>query len=156
MSWTTPGDVTDAWIGDDVPDDAAKLQIWIDKAERELRRRVSDLQERIDAEAGEIPPSTDLLDTAKDVVVAMITRIFRNPTGTRQKNSTVTTGPFSETVSETVGGNSPGVLEPTADELAKLQGLRATGAFTVSMIPAGSQFSDGGPRYFPPLGWVTS
>lgn len=152
MSWTTPADVIDAWIGDDVPDDVVKIQLWIDKAERELRRRVPDLQERIDAEAAEVPPSTDLLDTARDVVVAMVTRLFRNPTGTRQKNSTVTTGPFSETVSETVGGNSPGVLEPTADELAKLQGLRQTGAFTVSMIPTDSTFS--GTR--DPLWWVTN
>lgn len=152
MSWTTPDDVIDAWIGDDVPDDVVKLQIWLDKAEREIRRRVPDIQERIDAEAAEVPPRTDLLESAKDVVVAMVTRIFRNPTGTRQKNSTVTTGPFSETISETVGGNSPGVLEPTADELAKLQGLRATGAFTVSMIPTDSTFS--GTR--DPLWWVTT
>jgi hypothetical protein len=152
MSWTTPDDVIDAWIGGDVPDDVVKLQIWLDKAEREIRRRVPDIQERIDAEAAEVPPRTDLLESARDVVVAMVTRIFRNPTGTRQKNSTVTTGPFSETVSETVGGNSPGVLEPTADELAKLQGLRATGAFTVSMIPTDSAFS--GVR--DPLWWVTN
>lgn len=152
MSWTTPADVIDAWIGDDVPDDVVKLQIWLDKAEREVKRRVPDIQERIDAEAAAVPPRTDLLESAKDVVVAMVTRIFRNPTGTRQKNSTVTTGPFSETVSETVGGNSPGVLEPTADELAKLQGLRATGAYTVSMIPTDSAFS--GAR--DPLWWVTN
>lgn len=151
MSWATPADVTDAWIGDDVPDDVAKVQLWIDKAERELRRRVPDLQARIDAEAVEVPPVTDLLDTARDVAVAMVTRIFRNPTGTRQKNSTVTTGPFSETISETVGGSSPGVLEPTVDELAKLQGLRATGAYTVSMIPVDSTF--GSPR--DPLWWTT-
>lgn len=140
MSWTTPTDVTDAWIGNDAPDDVVKIQLWLDKAEREVRRRVPDLQARIDAEAALVPPVTDLLETAKDVVVAMVTRIFRNPTGTRQKNATVTTGPFSETTSETVGGNSPGVLEPTADELAKLQGLRASGAFTVSMIPTSSPF----------------
>ena len=140
MSWTTPDDVIDAWIGDDAPDDVVKIQLWLDKAEREVRRRVPDLQARIDAEAALIPPVTDLLETAKDVVVAMVTRIFRNPTGTRQKNATVTTGPFSETVSETVGGNSPGVLEPTTDELAKLQGLSESGAFTVSMIPPSSPF----------------
>ena len=140
MSWTTPDDVIDAWIGDDAPDDVVKLQIWLEKAEREIKRRVPDIQARIDAEAALIPPVTDLLETAKDVVVAMVTRIFRNPTGTRQKNNTTTTGPFSETTSETVGGNSPGVLEPTADELAKLQGLRSSGAFTVSMIPTSSPF----------------
>ena len=140
MSWTSPTDVTDAWIGDDAPSDVDLLTIWLSKAEREVRHRVPDLQARIDAEAALVPPVTDLLDTAKDVVVAMVTRIFRNPTGTRQKNATVTTGPFSETTSETVGGNNPGVLEPTSDELAKLQGLRTAGAFSISMIPVTSPF----------------
>ena len=151
MSWATPADVTDAWIGDDVPDDAVKVQLWIDKAERELRRRVPDLMARIDAEAALEPPLTDLVDTARDVVVAMVTRVFRNPTGTRQKNSTTTTGPFSETVTETVGGSSPGTLEPTGDELAKLQGRRNTGAYTVSMLPASSPFL----AERDPLWWVS-
>ena len=151
MSWATPADVTDAWIGDDVPDDAAKIQLGIGKAERELRRRVPDLVSRIDAEGDLVPPVTELVDTARDVVVAMVTRVFRNPTGTRQKNSTTTTGPFSETVSETVGGSSPGTLEPTSDELAKLQGRRNTGAFTVSMLPAGSPFAS----ERDPLWWVS-
>lgn len=153
MSWTIPEDVTDAWIGDDAPGDDTKVQLWIDKAERELRRRVPDLQARIDAEAELVPPSEELLETAKDVVVAMVTRIFRNPTGTRQKNATVTTGPFSETTSETVGGNSPGVLEPTSDELAKLSGLSESGAFTVDLLPSTSPFSG---ATYDPLWWVTN
>lgn len=140
MSWTTPDDVIDAWIGDDAPDDVMKIRLWLDKAERELRRRVPDLQARIDAEAGLVPPVTELLETAKDVAVAMVIRIFRNPTGARQRSGTTTTGPFAETTSETVGGNNPGVLEPTSDELSKLLGVSVSGAFTVSMIPVTSPF----------------
>lgn len=140
MSWTTPADVIDPWIGVDAPDDLVKLQLWIDKAERELRRRVPDLQARIDAEAVLVPASVDLLETAKDVVVAMVTRKFQNPTGTRQRNATTTTGPFSETVSETVGGNNPGELVPSDDELAKLTGVAESGAFSVDLIPRTSPF----------------
>lgn len=140
MSWTTPDDVIDAWIGDDAPDDVAKVQLYIDKAERELRHRVPDLQSRIDAEAEEVPPSTELIDTARDVVVAMVTRKFQNPSGTRQRNSTTTTGPFSETTSETTGGANPGALVPTDDELAKLLGVSESGAFTIDLIPSTSPF----------------
>lgn len=135
-SWTSPEDVTSAWIGEDVPSNETQLQVWIDKAEREIRFRVSDVQARIDAEAELVPPKTDLLETAKDVVVAMVTRVFRNPMGIRQANTT--TGPFTDSV--TYGGDVPGGLGLTDDELAKLQGARG-GAFTIDMIPTTSPFS---------------
>lgn len=134
-SWTEPDDVTDAWIGEGAPADNSQLQIWIDKAEREIRFRVPDIQARIAAEA----PLTDLLETAQDVVVSMVTRVFRNPEGIRQRNTT--TGPFTE--SATYGGDVPGGLGLTLDELAKLQGVRTRGAFTVSMIPSTSPFYGG-------------
>lgn len=138
-SWTTPVDVTNAWIGEGAPDNSTQLQTWIDKAEREIRFRVPDIQTRIDAEAALIPPVADLLETAKDVVVLMVTRVFRNPEGIRQRNTT--TGPFTE--SATYGGDTPGGLGLTDDELAKLQGVRTRGAFTVSMIPTTSPFHGG-------------
>lgn len=143
--WTTPEDVQDAWIGEGVPMDDTQVAVWIAKAEREIRFRVPDLQSRIDAEAQLFPPVTDLLDTARDVVVSMVTRVFRNPDGIRQRNTT--TGPFTE--SATYGGDVPGGLGLTDDELAKLQGVRSRGAFTVSLIPETSPF------YAPPPfgGW---
>ena len=143
-SWTQPNDVTGAWIGEGEPTDATKLKIWIDRAEREVRFRVPDITARIAAEASEVPARTDLLETAKDVVVAMVTRVFRNPEGIRQTN--VTTGPFTN--SKTYGGDTPGGLGLTDDELAKLQGQRSRGAFTIDMIPASSPFS---PLYVSPL-----
>lgn len=131
--WATAADVVEAWIGEDVPDDLALVQTWVDKAEREIRFRVPDLERRIaDAE------SPDLLATAVDVVVSMVQRVFRNPRGIRQAN--ITTGPF--TGSETYGGDVPGGLGLTDDELAKLQGVRSTGAFTIDMIPSSSPFSE--------------
>lgn len=134
--WTQPSDVTDAWIGEGAPTDEQKIAAWIAKAEREVRYRVPDIQERIDAEAGESPARTDLLDLACDVVVAMVTRVFRNPEGIRQTN--VTTGPF--TGSKTYGGNTPGALALTDEELAKLQGARG-GAFSIDLIPSTSPFA---------------
>lgn len=134
-SWTAPADVTDAWIGEGAPTEPNKIQKWIDKAEREIRYRVPDIQSRIDAEAGETPPRTELLELAKDVTVAMVTRVFRNPEGIRQANTT--TGPFTESL--TYGGDVPGGLGLTDDELAKLQGA-SEGAFSIDLIPTTSPF----------------
>lgn len=139
MSWTEPTDVTDAWIGNDAPDDEELIQNWIERAERLIRRTVKDLQDRIDAEAEEIPPRTDLLATARDVTVAMVIRVFRNPEGIRQTNQTTTTGPFSDTKMQTYGGDVPGGLGITDDELAALQGV-SEGAFTIDLIPETSPF----------------
>lgn len=137
-SWTEPADVTDAWIGEGVPTDTGKIQKWIDKAEREIRYRVPDAQERIDAEAAETPARQDLIETAKDVVVSMVTRVFRNPEGIRQVNET--TGPFGS--SRTYGGDVPGGLGITDEELAKLQGARG-GAYSIDLIPSTSPFFTG-------------
>lgn len=128
MPWTQPEDVTDAWIGEGKPTDQALLRVWIDKAEREIAYRVPGIAERIDADA-------NLKATAQDVVVAMVTRVFRNPEGIRQRNTT--TGPFSE--SATYGGDVPGGLGLTDDELAKLAG-KGGGAFTIDLIPSTSPF----------------
>lgn len=129
-SWTQPEDVTDAWIGEGAPTDDDLVQTWIDKAEREIRYRVPDIQDRIDEEAAEVPPRTDLLDTARDVVVAMVTRVFRNPDGIRQESTG--TGPFTQ--SRTFGGEVPGALAMLDDEVKKLTGRRG-GAFEIDLMP---------------------
>jgi len=139
MAWATAEDVIDAWIGEGAPTDEDQVNIWLSKAIREVNYRVPDIQKRIDAEAAETPPRTDLLELAKDVVVAMVTRVFRNPEGIRQTN--VTTGPYTN--SKTYGGDTPGGLGLTADELAKLQGASSSGAFTISLIPPTSPFYEG-------------
>lgn len=142
MSWTAPSDVTEAWIGSGAPSDDTQIQAWIDKAERLVRRRVPDLQARIDAEAELEPPSTELLDTTIDAVVSMVTRVFRNPDGIRQENET--TGPFTK--SRTYGGDDPGTLYLTDEELSALQGVTDSEAFTINLVPVTSPFH---PDYVP-------
>lgn len=136
MTWTDPADVTGAWIGEGMPTDDAKVATWIGKAEREVRRHVPDVQARIDAEGALLPPITDLLEATKDVVVAMVTRVFRNPEGVRQRSSAE--GPYSGSIM--YGGNTPGILAMTDEELASLQGVKAAGAFSVDLIPSTSPF----------------
>lgn len=138
MAWTTAEDVLNAWIGDGAPTDLTKVDTWIGMAERLIRREVPDLQSRLDAEAELVPPVTDLLDTVRDIVISMVTRVFRNPDGRRSIQQT--TGAFSE--STTFGGDTPGGLILTDDELSALQGNKSgQRAFMVDMIPSSSPYS---------------
>ena len=130
MIWTTPDDVIASWIGDDVPTDTDLIQRWVDRAERLLRREFPDLQDRIDS--GDEP---DLEATVADVVVAMVTRVFRNPSGHRSVSGQETTGQFSGSNTITFGGNNPGALELLDDERDLLSGSSGDGgAFEVDMM----------------------
>lgn len=130
MSWVTPADIIESWIGANAPTDTNKLQLWIDRAERLVRNRVPDLQARIDTEAELDPPVTDLLDTTKDIVIAMVTEVFKNPEGKRSVQQT--TGPFSENV--TFGGDNPGKLAFLPEYANQLSGFVPGESFTVDLI----------------------
>ena len=141
-NWTSAAEVVAAWIGDDAPTDSAKVDYWVGRAERMLRVRVPSLDLRMVAD-----PVTelDLSDNVKDVVISMVQRVFRNPEGVRTRQET--TGPFSGSV--TLGGDQPGSLWITDDELA-LVSLAGTnrGAFTIDTIPVASPYS---PFYVAPV-----
>jgi hypothetical protein len=125
-AWTTSDDVIESWIGDGAPTDADLVDVWVARAERLVRARVPDVQDRIDA--GE----TDLLGTVVDVVVAAVSRVFRNPAGVRQWQET--TGPFS-TGGTYAGGGAKG-LELTPDEVSRLRGTgRRPTAYMVDLLP---------------------
>lgn len=134
--WVDAEQFQDEWIGYDTPTDENLITAWLGKAERMIRQRVPGLVERI--EAGE----PDLLDNVRDVVIAMVTRVFRNPEGLRSVNST--SGDLAESI--TFGGETPGVLEILPAELAALtggrRGYRRAGG--LSMIPPYSPFYQGG------------
>ena len=133
MAWTTSAEVIAAWIGDDAPTDTAKVDVWIGKAERLLRAKVPGLQARIDAAA-----EPDLEGNVQDVVTAMVQRVFRNPEGIRQRQEG--TGPFTGSV--TYGGDQPGTLSVTSEELATISPVTVGGkAFAVDLLPASSPYS---------------
>lgn len=148
-SWTTAAEVVDAWIGDGAPTDLALVDRWVGKAERHLRSKVPGLAARIAADPLLEP---DLVENVKDVVASMVQRVFRNPEGVRTRQET--TGPFSGSV--TLGGDQPGELWITDDELSRLtlSGSQG-GAFTIDTIPVTSPYS---PHYVPPvdLWWLRS
>lgn len=135
MAWTTATEVAAAWIGPDAPSDTALVGVWVDKAERLLRAKVPNLQTRLDAGTTAEP---DLLGNVKDVVTAMVQRVFRNPEGVRQRQEGA--GPFQGSV--TYGGDQPGALWVTDVELALLVGAGSRRvAFAIDTIPATSPFS---------------
>ena len=143
MAWTTPAEVTAAWIGGDAPTDAALVGVWVDKAERLLRAKVPTLAGRVVADPVVEP---DLLGNVKDVVTAMVQRVFRNPDGIRTRQDS--TGPFSGSV--TYGGDQPGSLWVTDAELSMISPAGSNrGAFSIDTIPVTSPFS---PFYVPPIG----
>lgn len=130
MAWATPDDVLDAWVGPDVPpDDSTQIALWIARAERRIRAAVPDIQARIDGE------ELDLQENAIDVAVAMVTRVYRNPSGHRSVSGQETTGQFSGSNTITFGGNNPGALELLDDERDLLSGSSGDGgAFEVDMM----------------------
>lgn len=101
MAWTSADDVLADWIGHDVPDNDETLRRWIERAERLLRREFPDLTFRVESD-----DEPDLMDTIRDVVSAMVTRVFRNPEGIRQRQET--DGSFTGSI--TFGGDQPGML----------------------------------------------
>lgn len=143
MAWTTAAEVTAAWIGGDAPSDSALVAVWVEKAERLLRSKVPSLTARVLADPVVEP---DLLGNVKDVVTEMVQEVFRNPERirTRQESS----GPFNGSV--TYGGDQPGSLRVTAEQIATLSPAGLTGgAFTVDTIPTTSPYS---PHFVPPVG----
>ena len=143
MAWTSSAEVVAAWIGGDAPTDSALVGVWVEKAERLLRAKVPTLAARVDADPLTEP---DLLGNVKDVVSAMVQRVFRNPEGIRTRQES--TGPFGGSV--TYGGDQPGSLWVSDAELAMISPSGSNrGAFTIDTIPVTSPFS---PYYVPPIG----
>lgn len=132
MSWTSPDDVLTAWIGGSKPSDPDQVQVWVDRAERLLRREVPDLTARVTSAT----PDADLLGSIRDVVAAMVTRVYRNPDGLRAVQQS--DGSFSAT--NTYSGSEPGGLYVTASELAVL-GSGSPAAFEVDTLPSRPEVS---------------
>lgn len=86
-TWTTPQDVIDRWVGNDVPDDTDLVQALIDDAEVVILSVYPGIQDRIDA--GSLNEAAVTL-----VTVRMVTRLLRNPEGLNAWQQV--TGPFSQ------------------------------------------------------------
>jgi len=72
MSWTTPQDVLDRWVGNDKPTDEDLVQALIDDAESVILSEYPKIQDRIDDE--ELSVNTVIMVTSR-----MVSRLLRNP-----------------------------------------------------------------------------
>lgn len=72
MSWTTPQDIKDRWVGNDIPDDDDLTQALINDAEAVILAEYPKIQQRITA--NELP-----VDLVVMVVSRMVSRVLRNP-----------------------------------------------------------------------------
>jgi hypothetical protein len=87
MSWATPQDILDRWVGSDVPTDLDLVQALINDAEAVILSEYPKIQDRID---------DDELAVATVVMVQsrMVMRILRNPEALTYLQQT--TGPFGQ------------------------------------------------------------
>ena len=120
-TWATFTDVTDRWVGNDVPTDSALVETLLGDAEQVILATYPGLQARIDAET--IP-----VERVTMIVVAMVTRLLRNPEWVRTLQETV--GAFSQ--SRTFMGNDSGLFM-TESETAILSPSTRTKAFEVDL-----------------------
>lgn len=126
MSWATPDDIIDRWVGPGAPSDEALVQRWIDDAEVIIRNEVPDIDERL-ADLDIAPDEA----TVVFVVAQMVMRALGNPRRVRQEG----VGPYNTTYA----GDNPGSLWMDDDELAMLRGESARGrqrAYTINSTPA--------------------
>lgn len=121
MSWVTPQDVLDRWVGAGAPSDDDLTQAIIDDAEAVVLSEYPRIQERIDA--GTLP-----LQSVRLVVTRMVTRVLRNPEGLTYWQQT--TGPFGSARNY---GSNPQDLWMTPEEEEMLAPKRRGKAFEVDL-----------------------
>ena len=116
-SWVEPTAIRQGWLLDEglLPDDS-KIEVWIDRAQVILQDAVAaadplaaPLAQRVDADPA-------FKKRVGAVIVAMVERVLKNPSGAR--SITEVTGPMTDTV--TYGGETPGALVVMAAELRSL------------------------------------
>lgn len=124
--WAVPGDVRVAWLLDpgELPADEG-IALWLGRAKRHVIGLDSGVVARISADPV-------LAESARDVVVAMVLRVFANPEGLRSYQESE--GPMAEQV--TYGGETPGQLFLTPDEarLLRMRPYRKQRVFSVPTV----------------------
>lgn len=95
MSWATPQDIIDRWVGNDVPTDTDLMEALIADAEAVILSEFPKIQERIDDD--ELPLAVVTL-----VVSRMVSRLLRNPENLTYWQQQ--TGPFGQ--ARNYGGNN--------------------------------------------------
>ncbi len=129
-TWADFQDVVDRWVGNDAPTDETLVETLLADAEQVVLSSYPAIQARIDADAMPV-------ERVRMVVVAMVTRLLRNPEFVRTVQESV--GAFSQ--SRTYIGNDSGLFL-TDGELALLRPSAANKAFEMNLAPNASAPDD--------------
>lgn len=134
MSWATPLDIQNRWVGSGAPTDEALVQALIDDAEAVILAEYPKIQDRITAAL--LPVSTVVM-----VVSRMVTRMLRNPEGLTywQQN----TGPFGQGKNY---GSGNADIWMSADEIKLLAPKRKGKAYELDLGP----YATGGLSWYLP------
>lgn len=144
MTWTTPQDIRERWIGDDKPESDELLRALIADAEAVILSSYPAIQDRINN-------ATLSQAVVTMVTCRMVTRVLRNPENASYISQT--TGPFTQ--ARNLGQTD---LWLTPDETELLAPVKTKGgAFSVDLAPnagdggdlilvTGNSYVEGEPR----------
>lgn len=121
MSWVSPQDILDRWVGSGAPDDEDLTQALINDAESVVLAEYPRIQDRIN-------DATLPLSTVVMVVSRMVMRVLRNPEGLSY--SQMSTGPFSQGKNYGTGNAD---IWMTSDEVKLLAPKRKGKAFELDL-----------------------
>lgn len=128
-----------AWTRTFAPAEFDRIQYMIDRAERKLLGRFATLPARLIAADDPLD-----VDTVRDVIVDMVTRVLRNAGGVRSQTS----GPFSQVIDQSVAS---GRLEITRDDRDALGYGSGSAGTTTVVDPAMARLTR---RVLTSGGWV--
>ena len=124
MSWVSPQDILDRWVGPGAPDDEDLVQALINDAEAVVLAEYPAIQTRINN--GTLPVQTLVM-----VVSRMTMRVLRNPEALSY--SQMATGPFSQGKNYGSGGGVD--IWMTSEEEELLAPKRKGKAFALNLAP---------------------
>lgn len=133
--WADPQEVVNGWLLDeDLLPDETKITVWIARAQKLVEDTYRIKKPNATPLSEKVAADPDLAETARDIIVAMLERVFSNPEGVRSAMDV--TGPLTGSV--TYGGDNPGVLD-LSDTEARRMGIfnrRRQRAFSVPTAQA--------------------
>lgn len=121
MSWTTPSDIQDRWLGSGKPVNTTQLQLFIDDIEEDIKAFYPKIQDRIND--GDITIGK-IVRTVANAIIEFI-RAEQSP----YSQQTQTTGPYSASV--TLASNIRRSPVLTSAEMASLGPTNTDNAFVI-------------------------
>lgn len=125
MSWTSPQDIADRWVGEPTTVDSNVIQILIDDVEALILKEYPAIQGRID---GNTLPLRIVQQVVARVVIAYIKS--ENSPYTSQSQ---TVGPYSRSV--TLAPNARTSISLTNEDIADLAPTNTNKAFAIDLAP---------------------